>query len=464
MLNQSTDEPAPSTGQPAHSTGTSARPAAKLAQPAQNPGYRDLRLGADLASSIRGTPVFFNFQQGELTITDPHPDSVPVETAPSAARRPQVTGVTLEVDGYERLTLDAKRYSALFWSESAVEKFLLPYYASAAGPRVHEFLYVLHHVWYGYRDDVRVCALAFAYPAAPFTGPQQLWDTVEVIFCPPAQADLLFPLRSMPLLQFFNTLPAPALPVLPPDISLIRGERAPLSDQATCIDSVGSREAAEYVSGLRGHTVRVYQDPNVPGGLKPVLEPKKLDDPLLFDASTVPVRDYRPRVTVKLELEGMKEPYPLQGKPGDPTTWPDSVFWTDGAVDMLLVPYYASVQAGGAPWYLLVLLGKWAGWIPCDCTDAAELRKHVSGGAERTPRRRHERGPAPGHAAGRLEGETAGDAGPTDSEVFAIVHLPRSEYVDDGTGAEPFFLENRTMLHTPGGAFPLVAPGDRLVP
>jgi|GEM_PF-2768535 len=73
----------------------------------------------------------------------------------------------------------------------------------------------------------------------------------------------------------------------------------------------------------------------------------------------------------------------------------DSVFWTQSAVEKFMVPYYASVYGG----------------------EAAEKIKAVLGLLGSTRRRRLE----------------SGKVDETDYEVFALIHLPQSEYV----GATP---------------------------
>ena len=149
------------------------------------PSYVPLRVGADWSSAIRGQMVYFRYADGELRITDNDTGSVPVATAPSAKRRPAVTGVILHVereDGDIHMEIDPQTCSALFWTESAVEKFLLPYYTSAAGPEAYAVMYAIIRAWYHYDERRPVVALAFSYAPVDSLGRKSLWNTVDVIY------------------------------------------------------------------------------------------------------------------------------------------------------------------------------------------------------------------------------------------------------------------------------------------
>ena len=236
----------------------------------------------------------------------------------------------------------------------------------------------------------------------------------------------------------------------------------------TPIDSVGAREVAEYVSGFREQTVNVYQTDGG-GGLEPTLTPIG-DGPPLFTAWTRKVRPERPEVTVTLTVTTtilgvkMTDTRELSAIGGRESNVPDSVFWTDGAIEMLVLPYYASVEGHGAPWYLALILGKWSGVIPTSTLDAVlllaqiveklakALLEHPAGAVERLVE--------------RLEGETEpAPAGPFDSDVYALVHLPNSEWIDQTELIiTSIFLEHRTWLLASDGDHPLVSPTRRLVP
>jgi hypothetical protein len=441
----------------------------------QVPGYFALRVGADLASAARGDTIHFDYADGMLQVVDASAGAdggppVAVRTAPSA-QRPTVSRVRLTATAGDAdlgsIVLNGATYGALVWGESAVEKFLLPYYASAGGPHAYEVMHAINHVWYDFPVEVPVVALAFAYPSRPVEGGWQLWDTLHVLHVKtPAtapggggapyvvgEASELGQLAMTPLLQFVQVFqPGTATTTIPePSPSTLPRTFVPrFGGRPTNVDSVAAREVAEYASGLRGHDVWVYDSPT--RGLSATLNRLPQPTQPLFEAFTPFQRPDRPVVSVEM-WDG--EWHPLRGTgSSDPTQVPDSVFWTDGAVDMLMVPYYASVQGAGAPPYLEVLLRKWAGALPATTTDARDLLRYLGTELERT--------------MCRLEGDEPASA--ATSEVYAIVHLPNSEWVDEidpppTAVTYPVYLENRTVLLTRGGGrHPLVSTRRRLVP
>jgi hypothetical protein len=432
----------------------------------QIPGYLAMRQGADWASSVRGQTVFFGYDPGAITINQPGTAStVPVSTAYSAQSRPTVTSATVQLDGFQDLVLDGNQFSAVFWTESAVEKFLLPYYVSAAGPYAQTVLSAITGVFYNYPPDEPVCGLAFGYASEPILGPKQLLDTLYVISCQGA-GTLGATLACTPLGTLLDSTstsgytqgmpPAPAASLaVGPDV-----QTATTSLEPTFVDSVGAREVAEYVSGLRGREVLVYSV-LAPGGLDPQLTPVAAPGAeLLFTAFAPEPHPWRPRPQVTLNVPG-QDSDPLVGPSRAPDNVPDAVFWTDAAVEMLMVPYYASVEGHAAPWYLMALLGKWAGLIPTGLVDAVELAAQLIGDLAtlltETPLQILE------SAVERVDGQDP--VGLVASDVYAIIHLPRSEWVDEeNPSLETILLENRTFFRTTHGDYPLVAKGRRLVP
>lgn len=440
-----------------------------------NPGYDALRLAADWSSAVRDTTLFFDYAGDTIAIVDPPPPTepdpapVPVATAPSASWRPPVLSATIHAGEYGSLTVSRDHCSAMFWSESAVEKFLFPYYASAAGADAWEVLGALSAAVYDSSADAPWCAITFRYPSPGVTGTLSIWSTMGVVYGTVDDTGTKV-LRHEPLLEFLRDIPKPKRggPTLPgavePDTF-----PAPASSQPGAVDSIGAREVAEYVSGLRGHLVRVYRDPD---GLDPTLS--RASGELLFEASAPLFGPARPTVTVELEVGGPLGPvtYPLTGENvgSGPAYDPDSVFWSDGSVEMLLLPYYASVKGHHSPWFLIALLGKWAGVIPTSVVDALVLLLQVVKAAERLVG-----SPAGARGVGavvdRLPSDAGGvedeveDGGLVESDVFSIIPLPRSEYVDAGAPLlEAINVESRTWLLTLDGAHPLVSPKAPLLP
>lgn len=124
---------------------------------------------AEYASSIRGRtgdPEYLLASVDEDTgwyrirrkkthdpCSNAHEAVSPVSTS-SIAQRPAVTSIQIQASGMlspESLA----RYDAVFWSESAVEKFVLPYYASKYQWAAAHVLQRLSRVFYGEVPDFR---------------------------------------------------------------------------------------------------------------------------------------------------------------------------------------------------------------------------------------------------------------------------------------------------------------------
>ncbi len=106
--------------------------------------YPHLRLLAEWSSSLRGREVGFAFAHGALW-REGHgaPAGAPALHVPAATpgRYGAVRSLRLSVPGAaEPLDLSPWGADALVWSDAAVEKFLVPYYASCAGARAARFL------------------------------------------------------------------------------------------------------------------------------------------------------------------------------------------------------------------------------------------------------------------------------------------------------------------------------------
>jgi hypothetical protein len=140
-----------------------------------------LRALADAASSKRkpgGEPFYLVLQDG---FPDPDLDPRPALKLVQGKGATEPVGAVLEIDTFEverRPTVDhvvigcegddqrvelANSYDAVFWSEAAVEKFVLPYYASKSLWEAAAVLDKISHYWYG-----RVPADTNELPLAPF--------------------------------------------------------------------------------------------------------------------------------------------------------------------------------------------------------------------------------------------------------------------------------------------------------
>jgi hypothetical protein len=336
--------------------------------------------------------------------------SVPQEYAASGMSPP-----TLRVPG--------DRVSALFWSESAVEKFLVPFYASVAADDAPRFLDRLFDAWYGYPADVvQVCAIACLLgrqPPADGT-PLSLARTVGLV-CLEGGSTL-----TLLTLDEFTERYSTGLPR--------GGERVPREPGPAQVrhgwgitesmESVVARDVAEFASGMRGHFVAFSTEEAT---LVPVVSPDTSPPEIrgaLFGALARPVRPDRPVPShVVLHVAGtdgspiVHTVVPGQGELA-PEFVPDSLFWTDGAVETLLLPYYASVKGSGSWFFEECLMGKWDGRIvPPSSTCTEDVRSAML------------------HRFDYVTGRAVEDPDP--STVYATMHLPRSEYAE---------LASRTMV------------------
>lgn len=407
------------------------------------PGYSAMRMVAEWASGVRGEQLYFGFDGTHATLTDvAETGALPMFTRRFTGR-PEVQRVFFTVttmDGVPHtLTIDARETSALFWSESAVEKFLFPYFASVAGSEAPRLFAKLARAWYEYPgNDVQVCAVAYECgPDAPF-GRRKLTleGLVSLVCLVPGKG-----LETVPLAEFAERFQGPGVPGSAP----IQPPPGAFRDEggwalSPSVESIVAREAAEFVSGLRGHTVQFREHE---GQLEPWVPEdghgRHVPDPWI-ESAMERVRIDRPapsRVALLVDDTEMQVVPSPTATPDDPTQVPDSIFWSDGAVEKLLVPYYGSVKGLAAPLFTTMLLGRWNGLIrrgsalgPCAVLEI--LQNFLD---------------EPGDAAGA---QVTAD-GPVDDNPVAVTHLPRSEYIPDADEPPTQALEGRTQFLTIGG-------------
>lgn len=381
------------------------------------PGYSSMRLVADWASAVRGEPLYFGFDGAHATLgPESGAGTLPLYTRPFIPR-PRVTRVQFTVTHRgvsSTLVLDGGETSALFWSESSVEKFLFPYLASAAAGTAPSLLRQLAHAWYGYAaDEVQVCAVAYECgPARPARRKRLTLEGMVALVCLVDGK-----LEKVPLQEFRKRFPRRGRgPRVEQEAGLLRRESGwPLNGQ---VGNIVARDAAEFVSGLRGHEV-VFQ---VSGG---ELDPWVADGGREggmgrgngFECGMDFVRADRPApsgvVMYVRDSHGTEHARPLDES--GHAVMPDSVFWSDGAVEKLLVPYYASVKGLAAPLFTALLLGKWNGLVrgepPLETLFGALAKLQDFLGAP---------------AASLFP-----DGALTEDDPYAVTHLPRSEYIPE---------------------------------
>lgn len=321
-----------------------------------------LRLLAEWSSSLRGRPATFAARRGALWLADADPRAdepalrVPAATA---GRYGAVRSLSIRVAGADApLDLAAWGADAVFWSESAVEKFVVPYYASCAGARAGELLTTLMDAWNGGHGAVRPVALAHLGHAAG-DAPLTLAGTLGVVFLDGDAARLdLLPLRVFRARHGGRWTPRPA--PAPADVAL---PPRPLPEGARLPAYPELRGIAEWASALRGRTAYLAYDAAPPspaaaagGRVRRVRAPEEAPPgSILFPVHTPLEVPERPKpVEVLLETEG--------GATADLVRDPhcDAVFTSSGAIEQLLVPYYASVRGALAMRELRQVFLAWA--------------------------------------------------------------------------------------------------------
>lgn len=391
-------------------------PAEPITVPALS--YTQVRLLAECTAGIDNTAAHFIFAGQGLTRTQSNvaPATavlVPARQKGRFSRLAQVGlqrvppiaqgGVEVELE-----TLNAVDYfaDALFWSDSAVKKFLFPYVASCGGSDAGNALQRLQQAWNGFPGTVQVYALMHVTPFQ-FNTPLDLGSALWVVF---ADADGM--LGAQPLDEF---LPETSLEdrghLIPPgsaDAADVPYDRGSMVVPPQYPDYVTLRAMAEYAASLASQPYYfVFRagsntfDFPVSAELPTDLQPGDFVIPV--QTPTVPAG--RP------ELGALwfqpEEQYPMDlGHAGD------AMFWSTGAIEQFMFPYYASKLGFAAPEDLALMRHV---WDPTYVPPSAEALGE---------------GPQPSPEAAGAETFLTGD-----TEVHALVHLPRSDWV---TGDQAF--------------------------
>lgn len=414
--------------------------------PPNAPGYAALRMGADWASAVRDVPLRLRYdpETGHMAIGGSKEPGLTVLTK-TYAKRPQIKKITFEVEAALKggrktasIELQGETASALLWGESAVEKFMVSYYAEAAGENAARFLGRLSDAWYFYPSNVvQVCAMVYLCGTkAPPEGTRlSLASTVGLICLELASGKLRLLTLDEYTARYTPQLPRDAQ--LPP--SELPGERERGWHMGDEVESIIARDCAEFVSGLRGRFVtfltegqELYPELSPTG---PPVPPPAPQGTFQFAAVMSPVRGDRPapiRVTARVKTRhGKTHDYDVVPGGDNPADIPDSMFWSDGGVEKFMLPYYGSVKGWAAPIYTSLLMAKWAGLVAADEID---LEAGLEAMKQLLPK-------SPGDIfAHRLDEDP-------DSSLYGLVHLPRSEY----TSSPGMALESRTVFLAASG-------------
>lgn len=337
----------------------------------------------------------------------------------------QVPPGTADLDSVPMLNAVDYRADAVFWSDSAVQKFVFPYVASCGGHEASVMLGRLQQAWNTYAPDLvtvyglmhvtnpdlntaleldRAFCVVYALPGNPdmlyalplsdFLDPEQPWNTREVDGG--LSGILNHGSRDMPYAR--GAMDTLSEPVYPDYVSL----RA-MTDYAASL-STGSRYFVFKTSGA-GFDDKAYAE-------LPPLEPGDV----VIPAGTPTVPAGRPQLqTVWFQPQG-EEPEDI----GDG----DAVFWSTGAIEQFLFPYYASKLGFAAPEDLVIMRTTWdPEYTPPDnLTD--EVGSITAAGVEPA-------GNTVAADAAAPDDEDGTDLDGEDTVVYGLVHLPKSAWVTE---------------------------------
>ena len=375
------------------------------AEPVHPMDYQVLRLMAETASGMRNQELEFRFR-GHALVRVPPPAGIPEGGVDVPARTrgkiPAIDSVWVnaapEAPGFDLVAAGA---DAVFWSEAAVEKFLVPYYASCAGSRAATFLHDFLRAWNEPWKGVHVLALMHR-GRVDQNEPLSLSRTVGVLF----RRDGSQAVEMKPLLEFLAGVEAGAAPE-PESVQLPLAQGGPVPLVPPHPPTYGQlRAIAEWGSSLRERPVYFVYD--VEAGTYVAA-----DAPPPAEAGTVVIPAYTPPVLPGRETPAGVWIRPGRGEPVDVRVEGDAMFWSTGAIEQFLFPYYASVGGTTALDELAELYRAWWGndAPPHHQTDA------------------------------RVEGE--------EGEVYSVVHLPKSDWVVESEPAPTLEEQVGVLVRSP---------------
>jgi hypothetical protein len=299
--------------------------------------YSQVRMLAEAALGIpSGESATFTFDPAgtggprRVQRGAPAPDGVTVR-ASNRTRHPNPGQVLLQMETQSgTASLDAVHYGAdaVFWSDSAVQKFVLPYHASCMGFGASAALAMLEEAWNGDFPGVQVCALMHVTGArASREGPGGLVEPLWVVYVEDdrmqarALADFASRYRSEPRPQAAS----PRVPYTAPALDQLEAA-------SPCPDYPALRSMAEWAASLDTEPMYFTYDPERRQFGAPTAHAESGGGRIVvpvFNPCVKGSRRKRPRVTF--------------GNCTLPEQC-DAVFWSTGAIGQFLLPYYASID------------------------------------------------------------------------------------------------------------------------
>lgn len=280
---------------------------------------------------------------------------------------------------------------ALFWSDSAVQKFVVPWVASCSGENAPGMLTQLQNAWNYYpTDSMGMFALMHRAPAHDeglglenqLAFVQATREGVDILNLGEYAGERSIGATPAPVSAPFQS----ALPLPPfPDYQLLRA----MAEWAASLN-----EGPWYFTVTPGMT-----ELTAPTDSPPELQPGEV----MIPVHTAAAPSGRPTPTSVVIQPVGGEVYELLGRA-------DAVFWSTGSIQQFLLPYYASVRGIEAPAELQTIVNCWRLNIPGSGNELYAGLQETEGAVE-------------------VEVEVEGEEG--DLEVFALVHLPMSAWMTE---------------------------------
>ncbi|HEX6912775.1 MAG TPA: hypothetical protein VF142_20375 [Longimicrobium sp.] len=346
------------------------------------------------------------------------PDGVVLVSTTNTTKRTALAYLTLCV-GPASLDIAGLGADAVFWTDAAVEKFVFPYCASCGACEATKAVTDLHAAWNRYPEGTQVVALLHVAGAVPGTS---VADSFYVAYLEGGA------LKTSPVSVFTadHRPPRTIIPEPPGPVPYQRGIVTTTTPHYPNYTHL--RAMAEWANSIRD--TPLYFTYNVrTGSYGP---PTATLPPVLEDTIVIPV-------CTPSNPEDRQQPTGVWFQPGtstgsiapmDLSGIADAVFWSTGAIEQFLLPYYASVNG-------------FAGLARLQEISDAWLNNVIE----------------PLHAGHVTEMDAPEADGESDApEVFGLVHLPRSVWME--VDSESTLVESQVgMVHRPAGApAPTVLP------
>lgn len=397
--------------------------------------YTQLRLLAECAAALQGHATFAFTDAGELVMTGAPSDSdiaIPAwergKYSPNVLRL-RAPGRTPGPPGPELTLPDTRFADSVFWSDAAVQKFLVPYVASCAAHEAVDVLWWLRAAWNSSIPRVQVYALlhAVAYADAQDLS---LWNALHVVYAVDSE---LHKLHRKPLGDFIREFKhkfSAERPVPPWEMPSVQRQGAVPYRRGTDHGRyqrpgyAALRAMAEAAASLRDGTgYFVFREGG--SGFESSAAANRMPalgaGDFMVPACTPAVPADRPR------LEGVWC-HP-GGEPGDNLAdRGDALFWSNGAVEQFLYPYYASkggIRKGVTEQVLLSMV--WGDLIPWQEAPS----DHLGATAERMDE-------------------------PRETSVAALVHMHTSEWIPEVSSV----AQEIALVSAEGAAARLAPSGD----